>query len=384
MATAFGATTSAGVTGTRPHTLHPSASRPNPAKNPPATHRAGPFVHSRPRLATIAQAYSNGTRSTTRLTPCALEDPAHRSYPSALMAKTREIKKRIKAVGNIRRITKTMQMIATAKFSAAQQRATSSKPYTETLFELVSDLASRLEGISHPLLGTTQAEKAKAGPELTLVITSDRGLCGPYNGSILRTAMGYFKSSPKAKAGSIELIGKKGAGFLKYNAIPVAQFHQVGDKPTYEQIQAIASSYIERFSKGEISAVRVIYMRFISAGKQAPTVMQLLPFSSEAAASLQKNKPAKPASKTTTQYEFSPDAESLLGDLLPATVKAVLFQAISDAIVSEQIARMVAMKSATDNAGKAGKRLTRVYNRARQAQITTELTEIISGAAALE
>lgn len=296
------------------------------------------------------------------------------------MGKTREIKKRIRAVGNIRRITKTMQMIATAKFSAAQQRSVSSRPYTDALFELVASLAKSLTDVKHPLL-TGGTPKPDAKP-LLLVLTSDRGLCGPYNGSILRTGMHFVREHPANRAGFIELVGKKGAGFLKYNKIPVSQHHmQFGDKPTYEHVEELAQNYIDRFTSGEVSSVHVIYMKFISAGKQVPTVMQLLPFKADTG----EKKADKVEIKTgaTVQYEFSPSAEELLGELLPSAVKAVLFQAFNDAVVSEQVARMVAMKAATDNAGKMGKRLTRVFNRARQAQITTELTEIVAGAAAL-
>ena len=294
------------------------------------------------------------------------------------MAKTREIKKRIKAVGNIRRITKTMQMIATAKFAASEQRAKAGKPYTETIFELVRDLAGSTEGVSHPLL-----ETPKGGKPLTLIITSDRGLCGPYNGGVLRTAMAFFRNTPGAREGVVELVGKKGAGFLKFVGIPVARQHAFGDKPTYDQVRTLAEDYIRRFSSGEFSSVRVVYMRYISAGRQAPTVMQLLPFKADEAAAMARVKTEAQPSKMTRQYEFSPGAAGLLAELLPAAVKAVLYQAFSDAIVSENVARMIAMKAATDNAGKMGKLYTRKFNRARQAQITTELTEIISGAAAL-
>ncbi|HEX2838173.1 MAG TPA: ATP synthase F1 subunit gamma [Phycisphaerales bacterium] len=293
------------------------------------------------------------------------------------MAKTREIKKRIKAVGNIRRITKTMQMIATSKFARAQQASVASKPYTETLFELVTQLAASLGGdVSHPLLKSTGQ-----GKELTLIITSERGLCGPYNGSVLRAAMAFLKNNPSAKNGVVEVVGKKGMGFLKYAGIQVARQHsQFGDKPTYENVRVLAEEYTQRFLSGEFSAVRVIYMKYITAGKQAPTVLQLLPFQTENAT----KKAAATAAGPVQVYEFIPSAGELLDTLLPAAIKALLFQAFNDAVVSEHIARMVAMKSATDNAGKAGKKYTRIYNRARQAQITTELTEIISGAAALE
>jgi F-type H+-transporting ATPase subunit gamma len=296
------------------------------------------------------------------------------------MGKTREIKKRIKAVGNIRRITKTMQMIATSKFAKAQQISLATKPYTETVFQLVTEIAAQLKDEPHPLLDSGKGPRP--GKELTLIITSDRGLCGPYNGAVLRTAMHLARSNPAAKAGEIQLVGRKGASFLKFSGIAVAKQHtQFGDKPTYDNVRALAEDYTARFISGELSVVRVIYTKYISAGRQAPTVLQLLPFQTEnAAASAREQAPAQGANLV---FEFIPSAKELLDHLLPAAVKALLFQAFNDAVVSEHVARMVAMKSATDNAGKQGKRLTRDFNRARQTQITTELTEIVSGAAAL-
>lgn len=296
------------------------------------------------------------------------------------MAKTREIKKRIKAVANIRRITKTMQMIATSKYARAVQRATATKPYTEGVFALVTELAARAGNITHPLINGPEGRGRTAAPELTLIITSDRGLAGPYNGNVLRTAMNHLRELKGAtgQMGQIELVGRKGVNFLKFAGVPVATHHtHFGDKPSFEDVERLAKAYMDRFTSGEVSAVRVVYMRYFSAGRQRPEVLQLLPLKPPAAAEGQ-------AAGPRAQYEFSPAADELLNDLLPATVKATLFQAFNDAIVSEHIARMVAMKSATDNAGKAGKSLTRLYNRARQTQITTELTEIVSGAAALE
>ncbi len=293
------------------------------------------------------------------------------------MAKTREIKKRIKAVGNIRRITKTMQMIATSKFARAQAASVATRPYTDTIFDLVGKLAANLGEDSHALL----KEGVAGAPIITLVITSDRGLCGPYNGSVLRTAMAMFKRDPAAKVGEVEMIGRKGLSFMKYAGVKIARHQsQFGDKAKFEDAKALAEEYTRRFLAGEVSKVQVVSMKYFSAGKQTPTVTQLLPFQPPIAA---KDAP-KPATGRQQIYEFSPSAEDLLNQLLPAAVRSVLFQALNDAMVSEHVARMVAMKAATDNAGKAGKRLTRVYNRARQAQITTELTEIISGAAALE
>jgi F-type H+-transporting ATPase subunit gamma len=286
------------------------------------------------------------------------------------MGNSREIKNRMKAVGNIKRITRTMQMIATSKFSKAQQASVASKPYTETLFGLVAQLSAAGVGEGHPLLSEPTAD----AKELTLIISADRGLCGPYNGSITRTALNHLRAVPDSE---IEVVGKKGSNALKFNGLTGYKVHtQFGDKPEYADIERLAAEYIERFIAGEISGVKVIYMKYISAGRQVPEVMQLLPFSAPES--------EEASSGTNEVYEFSPDADSLLDHLLPAAVKAVLFQAFNDAIVSEHIARMVAMKAATDNAGKMGNTLKRKFNRARQAQITTELTEIISGAAALE
>ena len=290
------------------------------------------------------------------------------------MGKTREIKKRIKAVGNIRRITKTMQMIATSKFAKAQQRAVATKPFTEGVFGLVTELAATAGNVSHPLINGPGGKVAPR--ELTLVITSDRGLCGPYNGTILRTAMHHLRATPAAASGDIELVGKKGINFLRFNKKTVSKTYTLGDKPTYEEVARIAEAYMARFVAGEISAVRVVYMRFLSAGRQTPEVFQLLPLKPPVKDKSDQKGP-------TAQYEFSPPADKLLDDLLPTTVKAMLFQCFNDAIVSEHVARMVAMKAATDNAGKMRKLLTRDYNRARQSQITTELTEIVSVAAAL-
>lgn len=292
------------------------------------------------------------------------------------MAKTREIKKRIKAVKNIQRITRTMQMIATSKFAKSQSRAEATKPYTEGIFELVQELAATAGNVNHPLIeGPEGGFKDDAKP-LTLVITSDRGLCGPYNGSILRTAIKKLRADKAAIGGPVEVVGKKGVAFMKFNGVQVTKHHtQFSDRPEFEDVQELAQNYIELFEAGRITGVNLVYMRYESVAKQTPASVQLLPLKPPAVES--------EAGAMTAQYEFSPDAEGLLAELLPETVKTTLFQAFNDAVVSENIARMVAMKSATDNAGKMGKALKRKFNRARQAQITTELTEIVSGAAAL-
>jgi F-type H+-transporting ATPase subunit gamma len=292
------------------------------------------------------------------------------------MAQIREIKKRRGAVGTIERITKTMQMIATAKFTAAVQRAKATKPFTETIGRLVGELAESAGDLSHPLI---DGPRDPAKRELLLVISSDRGLCGAYNANVLRTAIAHGR---KIRGAGVELdletSGKKAIGFFKFQKFEIAERHLIGDKPEYDAVEAIASRYISDFFDGRYDAVRVAYMRYESNARQVPELMQLLPMKPEEAAA------DAPSGGAKANYELSPSGPELLADLLPLAVKARLFQAFNDAVVSEQIMRMVAMKAATENAKDLGRSLTRKFNRARQAQITTELSEIIGGTAALE
>ncbi len=283
-----------------------------------------------------------------------------------MAGKTRELRVRMKAVGNIQRITKTMQMIATARFQALQKRATSAQAYANKLAEVVGELTAAVAGsgdVDHPLLG---GPEPKAGKELILVLSSNRGLCGGYNGSVLREALGFLRER-EASAVQLEVVGKKGAGVLKFARRPADVPH---------------SQFMAAFTSGEYDAIYVASMRFISMGKQAAELTRLLPMEAPQADEANTDRPGQ-ASTENVVYEFSPSADELLGELLPATVKTKLYQLFNEAAVSEQIARMIAMKAATDSAGKMKKSLGREYNRARQAAITTELTEIIGGTAAL-
>lgn len=291
-------------------------------------------------------------------------------------ANIREIKGRIKAVGNIQRITKTMQLIASARFQKLQKRATEAQAYTRKVSEVVGEVASSLGGEDFDLPLATPPSKP-AGRELILCLSASRGFCGAYNANVMRPAIRHIRELGPENI-ETEVVGKKGVGLLKFSRLPVGTYHDhIGDTPMYEDVQALAERYMQGFIAGEYDAVRVSYMRFVSMSKQTPELMTLLPL-----------EPPKvdevPAAKSDVNYEFSPSAEELLGELLPITVKSTLFQAFNEAAVSEQLARMVAMKAATDAAGKVGKSLKRQYNRARQAAITTELSEIIAGAAALE
>jgi F-type H+-transporting ATPase subunit gamma len=292
------------------------------------------------------------------------------------MANRRVLVKRRKSVRNIRKITRTMQLIATARFQAAFSRAVASRPYTEKLAELVADLSRAAGDVDHPLLKTHDEVKRSA----VVVITGDRGLAGGYNANVLRTAVTHLdQQAGQGVTSDVHMVGKKGISNFRYLRREVSeQTSGIGDKPRFDQVEPIANALIDRFVRGEIASVYVVYMKFFSAGQQRPVAVQLLPLKPEAVAG---ETPA--AAKKSVEYEFSPDPRQLLDELLPATVRVRLFQAFNDAAVSEQVARMVAMKAATDAAGDMIKALTREYNRARQTQITMELLDIVSGANAL-
>ena len=292
------------------------------------------------------------------------------------MAQIREIKQRMVAVGTIQRITKTMQMIATAKFTAAVQRTKATQPYTAKIRELVGAVCNDPSEVNHPLAGS---DHASVGRELVLIISSDRGLCGAYNGHVLRTAKKFINDRIAAGVNvEVRTSGKKAVAFCKFEKIEVSEKYEVGDKPAFEQVSEMADQFMTSFSAHEFDAVHVVYMKFETNSRQTPEIMQLLPLEPSAQESGSKDETGK------ISYEFTPGEDELLNDLLPRAVKTSLFQAYNDAVVSEQVMRMIAMKSASDNATSLGRTLKRDYNRARQAKITTELTEIVSGAAALE
>ncbi|MEO8505585.1 MAG: ATP synthase F1 subunit gamma, partial [Acidobacteriota bacterium] len=298
------------------------------------------------------------------------------------MANRRVLVKRRKSVRNIRKITRTMQLIATARFQAAFNRAVATRPYTEKLAELVADLSNAGVALEHPLLEPANP----AAPVAYLVLTSNRGLCGGYNANILRVANEALTTRRAANEPTgLQVYGKKGIAFFKYRQRTMdLQSTSVSEAPKFEDIEPIANQLMADFLSGKISGVRVVYMRFLSAGQQRPQIVQLLPLvqgAAEKAASAAAS--AATAKARSVEYEFLPDPLALLDELLPATVRIRLFQAFMDAAVSEQIARMVAMKAATEAAEDMIKELTRDYNRARQTHITMELLDIVGGANAL-
>ena len=297
------------------------------------------------------------------------------------MAKARAIVKRRKAVRNIRKITKTMQMIATAKFQKSLKRAVGTKPYTMKVRELVGELAASLgDNVQHPLL-RQPGESDQTGKIALIVLTSNRGLAGAYNGTVLRSTTAFMRKE-EAAGKSIDLFisGKKGVNYFNYQKRPIAsRYDQFGDLPKFADVDSVAKAFMDDFIAGKYDAVYVSYMNFVSASTQRAEVSKLLPLAAVKPAA----KPGAGDFKVQTQYDFIPSAREILDELLPQTVKAALFQAFLDATTSENVARMIAMKSATDNADKMVKALTMQYNRARQSQITTELSEIMGGVEAM-
>jgi len=294
------------------------------------------------------------------------------------MGKTRELVKRRKAIRNIRRITRTMELIATARFKKAQERATKTEDYTKKIAELVRDLSLTAANISHPLLEIRDSVRKT----LLLVITSNRGLCGGYNASILREANIRIREIRQAGSDlTLEVAGKRGMNNFRYQRIPMDKTYiQFEDKPSFEEVKEIADRYLDLYLKGEIDRVDVAFMKFISSSRQKAAVETLLPLGSVGNQSQSTRESAGPS----LEYEFAPDAKSILEDLLPVTFRVRLFKCFLDAAVGEQIFRRLTMSQATENADEMIRSLTSQYNRARQAQITKEIAEVIGGAAALE
>jgi len=291
------------------------------------------------------------------------------------MANRRVLVKRRKAVRNIRKITRTMQLIATARFQAAFSRAMATKPYSDKLAELVADLSRAAgEGVDHPLMYTHEEAESTA----MVVLTTNRGFCGGYNANVLRTAIEAIDASQRGV--DVHMVGKKGVSYFRFVGREIAERTvDIGETPRFDQVEPLANGLIDRFVKGEIAAAHVAYMRFHSPGRQQPEILQLLPL---AVSDLGDGEAAGGGGRAV-EYEFSPEPRALLEDLLPASVRMRLFQCFTDAVVSEQVARMVAMKAATDAAGDMITTLTRQYNRARQTHITMELLDIIGGASQL-
>lgn len=296
------------------------------------------------------------------------------------MAKARTLDKRRKSIRNIRKITRTMELVATAQFRRAMERAIAADAYTKRIAALVGDLARAGLKVSHPLLFERSEPKTTA----LLVLTANRGMCGGYNSAILR--MAHRRHGELAGDGQeiLHLVsGTRGATYMKYRRVRIDEFYgQFDHKPTFEEVNEIAEKLLADYLAGKIDRLEVVYTKFVSLSKQYATIETLLPLTELTADT--GSEQATEEKKGGVDYEFLPSPESILEEVVPMAFKMKLFKCFLDAAVSEQIARRVAMKAATENADSMISNLTTTYNRARQSQITNEIIEVVSGASAME
>ena len=292
------------------------------------------------------------------------------------MAKARALDRRRKSIRSIRKITRTMELISTARFRKAMDRAVAASAYTKRIIALVGHLATAGLEVKHPLL-EAHAETSKA---VLLVLSANRGLCGGYNGSVLRQGLNQLKQLQAAVPEvRLEVSGKRGISAFRFRKIDIAErFTQFDDKPTFAEVEVLANRYLEWYQSGRLDRLDVVYTKFESLGRQYAVAETLLPLAQLDGAGEDENH-----NGGHVQYEFLPSAASIVDEVVPASFKVKLFKCFLDAAVSEQIARRVAMKNATENAESMIGSLSIAYNRARQGQITGELLEIIGGAEAL-
>ena len=286
------------------------------------------------------------------------------------MAAGKEIRGKIKSVENTKKITKAMEMVAASKMRKAQERMRAARPYSDKIRNIAANLSHANPEYTHAFMQTN--ESAVTG---FIVVTTDKGLCGGMNTNILRAVTGKLKEAQAAgKNAQAVAIGNKGLGFLnRVGAQVVSHATQLGDKPHLEKLIGPVKVMLDAYSEGKVSAVYLCYTKFINTMRQEPVIEQLLPLK------------AMEADKTahSWDYIYEPDAQSVIDDLLVRYTEALVYQAVAENMASEQSARMVAMKAATDNAGSVIGELKLVYNKTRQAAITKELSEIVAGAAAV-
>ena len=327
------------------------------------------------------------------------------------MAKSRALDKRRKSVKSIRKITRTMELVATAQFKRAMEKAVAADAYTDRIVTLARDLAES-EPFAHPLLAERKGDRSEKNVIL-LALSANRGMCGGFNAGVMRLATQRLKSLQKDYAEvSLEVSGKRGISAFRFRGMNIAQsYTDLQDKPSFELIDELAEHYLEFFLSQKIDRFDVCYTKFESISKQYPVVETLLPIADLtaegdvnavqdlSAVDLKRAAVVRQAddmiadgddlgaarlkSRAGALFDFLPSKEDILEELIPKAFKAKLYKCFLDSAVNEQIARMVAMKSATESADKMIGLLTTAYNRARQSQITNEILEIISGADAL-
>jgi F-type H+-transporting ATPase subunit gamma len=289
------------------------------------------------------------------------------------MASSKEIRGKIKSVENTKKITKAMEMVAASKMRKAQERMRSARPYAEKIGNIAAELAKANPEYRHPFL----VKNEKATGAGMVVVTTDKGLCGGLNTNLLRAATTKLRELESAgQKTDVVAIGGKGFGFMnRVGARVVAHATQLGDQPHIETLIGPVKVLLDAYAEGKLSAVYLCYTKFINTMKQEVVVQQLLPLK---ASDMATEKPTH-----SWDYLYEPDAATVIDELLVRYTEALVFQAVAENMASEQSARMVAMKAATDNAGNLINELKLVYNKTRQAAITKELSEIVGGAAAV-
>ncbi|MEY3871555.1 MAG: hypothetical protein RLZZ296_550 [Pseudomonadota bacterium] len=286
------------------------------------------------------------------------------------MAAGKEIRGKIKSVENTRKITKAMEMVAASKMRKAQERMRAARPYSDKIRNIAANLSQAHPDYTHAFMQTNESKVVGF-----IVVSTDKGLCGGMNTNVLRAVTGKLKDAQAAgQTAQAVAIGNKGLGFLnRVGAQVVSHATQLGDKAHLEKLIGPVKVLLDAYSKGEVNAVYLCYTKFINTMRQEPVIEQLLPL-----ATLTVEK-----AEHGWDYLYEPDAQSVIDDLLVRYVEALVYQAVAENMASEQSARMVAMKAATDNAGSVIGELKLIYNKTRQAAITKELSEIVSGAAAV-
>lgn len=292
------------------------------------------------------------------------------------MATGKEIRGKIKNFESTKKITKAMEMISVSKMRKAQDRMRSARPYAEKVRNIAAHLGAANPEYVHPFMKSNDVKKTGL-----IVVTTDKGLCGGMNTNVLRAVTAKLRElQGEGVQTETVAIGNKGLGFLtRVGAKVVSQATQLGDTPHLEKLIGPVKVLLDQYEKGELNAVYIAYTRFINTMKQESVIEQLLPLSAE-----QMQQETRDSGKQHSwDYLYEPDAQSVIDDLLVRYVEALAYQAVAENMASEQSARMVAMKAATDNAGNVINELKLVYNKTRQAAITKELSEIVAGAAAV-
>ena len=291
------------------------------------------------------------------------------------MAGSKEIRTKIRSVQNTRKITKAMEMVAASKMRKAQERMRHARPYGEKIRTIVAHLAHANTEYRHPFV----AKRAGIRKVGLIVVTSDKGLCGGLNTNALRLALGKLKEwQAEGREAQLTAIGNKGFAFLqRFGGNIVSHLTAVGDTPHMERLIGPVKVQIDDYAEGSIDALYIVYTRFVNTMKQEPVIEQLLPLPDD------RLQPDARAARPNWDYLYEPEAQTVLDELLTRYVEQIIYQAVAENIASEQSARMVAMKAASDNASGLIDQLTLIYNKSRQAAITKELSEIVGGAAAV-